>query len=945
MYFHKVSVCFFLNLILFNTISPNNKHPNILKNESIHINKITFESNVPFSKSEFFYLTNLSPNTQISQKEIHKAYKQLKNKKRFSHIDIEIIKDKEDNNLHFNLVANWIFKQLKISGIWFGKNQFEDLYLQHPGDIFNISLHEESIDAIKQLLHDQGYLNCSLRDELIYNPMDKTITAKAKIKRKSRFHIDNIDFKINNISQQEKLLLSHKLKKTFSELFINRHYSKHLVIKIKAQIKSVLKKLNFSQNKIQIKRLVKQNNKISLLFLIQVEPQTTFLFKKNSFFTSKEINKKTIDQEQPKWLLSPDIIAEQILHEYYKKGFWHATIHYEKIGTNNYEFTINENNRILIEKIIIKDIKTNKTEENKFFFNDILKQKTYDEEILNKCIEKLKTFYLKHGFWNFKIIDQQFIKNSNKYTILFIIQKETQKFLGPITINDPKNIISADFFKKYNDQSQSAIVPFNPYWLQEQKIQLLTALQQKGYWYANAQPKLKEVPKKETVCINWNIIPNEQVTFGKVLIRGSTKLPFNRILKELQFKEGMLWDRKKLEYSRKKLKDLDTFKYIQLQPIELSKQKGQKPIVITLLDDDPLEIRIRTGYFLTSKNFLLKRQSTIKIGGSLIIKNPLNYADKLSFNADFTKFERCFDFDYKIPRPFNTSTTGKLKAYAHKYTHPLEIGKSNSAYEAIQNGFLLGFENEYSPHCFWGLNIGNEWMQTSRIRGNIKLANNMINNTIPYFFIEPNIIIDRLDDKLQTTKGTLTFLSLKTMIPETNHRFTSEIFTSKIMFDHSYFYPIYKKIICALRIRWGHIFREKFEYIMPIERFYLGGPYTLRGYEKDSLPPLGKTTKINPNGSVSTEYTIQGGSSMLNGNFEIRFPIYKSFGGVFFQDVGTLSQSGFLGFTKKWYPTSGCGLRYQTPIGALRFDIGWKWKKSLPEDSSYTWYLTLGQAF
>jgi outer membrane translocation and assembly module TamA len=171
------------------------------------------------------------------------------------------------------------------------------------------------------------------------------------------------------------------------------------------------------------------------------------------------------------------------------------------------------------------------------------------------------------------------------------------------------------------------------------------------------------------------------------------------------------------------------------------------------------------------------------------------------------------------------------------------------------------------------------------------------------------------------------------------------------MFDQSLFYPLYKNeenphrsVVTALRLRWGHIFRQNFEEIMPIERFFLGGPYSVRGYSKDTVPPLGQTTKL-VDGKTVTEYTIQGGSSMLNGNIELRFPIYKSFGGVVFQDIGVLSQSGFSGFTSRWYPASGYGLRYHTPIGALRFDMGWKWKKSFPGDSSYAWYLTLSQIF
>lgn len=377
-----------------------------------------------------------------------------------------------------------------------------------------------------------------------------------------------------------------------------------------------------------------------------------------------------------------------------------------------------------------------------------------------------------------------------------------------------------------------------------------------------------------------------------------------------------------------------------MHPESKALQQSKKPIVLTLLDDNPLAFKLRGGYFLTNKNFLLKRASTYKVGATLLVKNPLNLADTLSLSTNVSNFEKDFDLDYQVPSLFDQTAHGKFKLYAHKYIHPLRVGESDSAYEATQNGFLFCVTKEYRPFSFWGVTVGQEWMKTNRIRGNIKLSQNMINKTIPYFFIEPNLVIDKLDDKLDTKRGSLTFCSIKMMAPEVNRSYTY-----KIMFDRSMFCPLYHNIIGSLRIRWGHLFRQKFEEIMPIERFFLGGPYSVRGYIKDTLPPLGKTKVICEDGTTRTDFTIQGGSSMINGNLELRFPIYKSFGGVIFQDIGVLSQSGFSGFKGRWYPTSGWGLRYQTPIGALRFDIGWKWKLCFPTETSYAWYLTLGQVF
>jgi outer membrane protein insertion porin family len=861
--------------------------------------KISFSADIPFSKHEFFYLTDLKQNKIASQEEIAHAYKQLQRKKRFNKIYVDIKSTKKAKTIHFSLISHWIFTQITISGIWFDRDRYENLYLQHPGDIFDMSIHEESVEAMKNLLYERGYFNCEVKDEIFYNKKDKTITVKITINKKRFFLIDKV---IVNPSSHAKDL---------SSLLVGKRYCKPILAKAKSRIKKY---------KTSLKRCIKKDKRrVTLLFSIKIEPRKSFAFHGNKFFTEKQIREEIIGQEKPNWLLDQNIVAEQILHAYYEKGFWKTKIRYKKIGPHKYDFYIEEGKRIAIKNVITRNLKTKKEEINKFFFRKLLYYKYYSDALLTRCKEDIKNFYFKHGFWDFSIIDQQFIKKKNEYDILLVVNKGKQRF------------------------SSKTGLPLDPESIAQERLQILHSLQKEGYWYVDAQPILKKKSTKrdrEIIELSWNISKGERVLFGKLFLGGNTKLPFKRIMQEVCFKEGELWDRKKLDYTRKKLKELGIFKYIEIHPKKISHNQSRKPIALSLIDDDPIEIKLRVGYFLTSKNFLLKRESTPKFGSSLIFKNPLNIADKLSIEADFTRFEKNFVLSYQIPMCFKHAIKTKFKTYYHKYVHPLEVGKSDSAYEAEQDGFLVGITKEYKPRSFWGLNVGNEWMRTKKTRGNIKLSEKMINTTIPYFFAEPNLLVDNLDDEINTKNGSLTFFSIKTMIPLTNRSTTH-----KMMLDRSMFHHFGHDVVGALRIRIGHIFREKFEEIMPIERFFLGGPFSVRGYSKDTVPPLGATTIKNKDGTTRKEYAVQGGSSMLNGNLEMRLPIYKEFGGVIFQDLGLLSQAGFCLFNGKWSPTSGFGLRYQTPIGAIRFDIGWKWRKSFPSDTSYAWYLTIGQVF
>lgn len=937
------------------------------KKDSFVLNKLSIEVDIPFTIDEFCNLTELYPNQKCTADNLAKACKFLSYKKRFNEIDLLIIDCEQGKNIHFKLKAMWMIKKVDCYGILFGKQHYMSHYTQQCGDIFDVQLHEESIKEIKNLLNNEGYFNHTVADELIYSKKYKTIKIRIHLTRNKEFKINQVFCNFNKPSQEinyDLNRLAHTLKKKFCQQLLYRRYTKDRVTKQMEKIRNYLKKKSFSNARITFtKSIDKINGTISLTFSITLGKRKAISISGNRYFSTKEIQEEIIGSDEPDWLFAPDIITEQIMYAYHKKGFWNTDVLYKKSDQSEYLFIINEGSPTIIDDIQIKDDNEILQHDIKLFWPELTIDKQYDLNKLEIGIERLKNYYYSQGFWDFSIIGKRFFKNqdTNKHNIRILASRGVQRFWGGLTIESHKDLESINFFKKYTRQDPHEPIPFNYNWLAQQRFFLINHFQNEGYWYVDVQPAFKSIyldEKKVKIFVNWEISKGECVKFGKLIFRGDSKLPFKRILKEIKFKEDELWQQEKIDLTRKKLKRLDIFKTVQITPTKLAKHATKKPIIISLIDDDPAEIRLRLGYFLTSKNFLFKRESTPKIGASLAIKNPTNNADKLLIDIDWTRFERKTNFDYQQPSFFGLPLTGKIKGYSNKYTHPVRIGSSSSAYEAIQNGFLAGINDEYKEDFFWGINIGNEWIRTSRVRGFINLDQKLIDKTLPFFFIEPSILIDKLDNRIDPQNGTLTFASLKAMIPENN----GSIF-ARLIFEQSFFYPIIKnKIIFAGRLRLGHIFRRSFNQIMPTERFYLGGPYSVRGYEKDSIPPIGVTEKdqsgkiINEytiknendfklDKSISREYTIQGGSTMLNGNIEIRFPVFNQLGAVIFQDIGILSQTGFLGISNTWFPTSGFGIRYKTPIGAIRFDIGWKWKHRLPGDSSYAWYLTIGEAF
>jgi outer membrane protein assembly factor BamA len=116
------------------------------------------------------------------------------------------------------------------------------------------------------------------------------------------------------------------------------------------------------------------------------------------------------------------------------------------------------------------------------------------------------------------------------------------------------------------------------------------------------------------------------------------------------------------------------------------------------------------------------------------------------------------------------------------------------------------------------------------------------------------------------------------------------------------------------------------------DRFKAGGSTTIRGYKEDRVGPL------DDNGNP------EGGDMLLILNLELRFPIWRWLGGVAFFDVGGVSPRVHDFSTSDLYPGIGAGLRITTPIGPIRFDVGYGLRQ-VRDDDRLRFYLTVGQAF
>ena len=127
--------------------------------------------------------------------------------------------------------------------------------------------------------------------------------------------------------------------------------------------------------------------------------------------------------------------------------------------------------------------------------------------------------------------------------------------------------------------------------------------------------------------------------------------------------------------------------------------------------------------------------------------------------------------------------------------------------------------------------------------------------------------------------------------------------------------------------------------IMFLRGFFAGGPGSNRGYLPREIGPHGVVPFFNP-GQATTQIAAEcaaansvnvapicnlplGGFTLWEANVDLRFPIGGPVEGVLFVDASDVAPRTLL---FRWRPhlSTGVGLRYVTPIGPVRLDVGYR---------------------
>ena len=211
--------------------------------------------------------------------------------------------------------------------------------------------------------------------------------------------------------------------------------------------------------------------------------------------------------------------------------------------------------------------------------------------------------------------------------------------------------------------------------------------------------------------------------------------------------------------------------------------------------------------------------------------------------------------------------------------------------------------------------------------------------------IAANITHDTRNNPLDAIKGTL-----QTMEVDFNaSKLGSSVNFARLTAQEAYYRTIFHNIVWANSIRIGLAQPFANSYVPLSQAFFTGGGNTLRGFPLEGAGPQRPVQVCSTGSSTDCSYiqVPSGGNELLILNTELRIPvpIKKGLGLAVFYDGGNVFPTvGFHDFTSLYSNNVGLGLRYATPVGPVRIDLGHN-LNPVPGIKSTQYFITIGQAF
>lgn len=426
------------------------------------------------------------------------------------------------------------------------------------------------------------------------------------------------------------------------------------------------------------------------------------------------------------------------------------------------------------------------------------------------------------------------------------------------------------------------------------------------YFRLNATHTATIQQAKKTGNVIFHMDVGRDAHYGPVTFNGAITIRESYLRKLIPWKEGDCFRSDKIETFRAALLESGLFSRAEAVLPDGPDAQGMAPITINLTERAQRTIKVGFNYY-TDEGF------GTTLGWEH--RNLFGSAEKLNVDLGLSQLKQSLDLD--LVKPFFIRKDQTL-SFNNSFRH-----QDTDAYKETAIDLGTSLSRKFNRYL----------SGTTGAKFTLSRIDDKAGATDSYGLLSlpQNLGYDNRDNKLDPHKG---WVINGTVTPYFDMLGTSDPFFKTQLTASSYLRLTQKSdIVLALRGNVGSIIGPATSNVPATERFYAGGGGSVRGYSYQAIGP-------------SKDGKATGGRSIAESSVELRFKITDTLGGVTFLDGGSVSDSAAPDFDNLAFG-AGAGLRYYTPIGPLRFDVGVPLSKTKSDDDrrNYQLYISIGQAF
>jgi len=610
------------------------------------------------------------------------------------------------------------------------------------------------------------------------------------------------------------------------------------------------------------------------------------------------------------------------------KGFIDASVEAfvaeDPDGSRRVTFRVAEGPKLKIERILFTGnqyhtakaiLKVMDTSE-KGWFSFITDSGAFKKDVLENDVRKIEALYQNSGFMDSKVSEPVVDRGKKGLVLTIRIFEGRQYRVGEIRFSGESGI-TENVLRKTVKLTQGEI--FNREILLSDLLALTTLVNDEGYAQALVSPGVEKSKEYPVADVTYRFERGKKFHFGKVEVSGNTKTLDRVVRRNLDVADGRTYTATGLKTSKENLTRSSYFKDVKISTAPSS-----------VSEEMDVKVEVQEGPTGTLSGGL-GYSSVDKIFGVVNVteNNLFGRGWKASLNSQFGARRTTFSLDFRDPNFLDTDFSLLLSAYDTKVKY-------------------TDFEKEAR-----GGRVGVGYNFTRFINGSVFLRADQTkilarSGSIPTWSVQQEI--DKGLQKTHSIGFVVTRNTTDRYIDPSRGAFQSATVEYagppllggdsdfvKYFLQAKWFRPVTATTTFSYNVLWGHVVPTKGGEEIPLfERFFLGGPYSIRGYESRSLSPTDPNTG-----------ELIGGNKELVMNFEYLFPLISeiSFKGVVFFDAGNVWAQGEWPFNDQGvWSAYGVGVRWYSPMGPLRFEVGWNLKR--PEGQpKRVFEFTIGTAF